>query len=193
MAVATAGLLVPLIAFATGNGWWFQQKTAYPIPVKPVNGVPSIIGSGRIDGRRWTAVAYLSKPPGNFPVAHKLHALGQELVCVTVSLGNLSNQPRGTGCGLLRGMPVPPHAGRGSWITFLNNGDPAIITGAVARNVARAEFVLDTDGDNQYPQAVIGRLVAPIIADEADIVVADRQTHQIEHFSLTKKLLQRVG
>ena len=56
-----------------------------------------------------------------------------------------------------------------------------------------ADIVVNTDGDNQYPQADIGRLVAPVIAGEADIVVADRQTHQIAHFSFTKKLLQRFG
>ena len=56
-----------------------------------------------------------------------------------------------------------------------------------------ADILVNTDGDNQYPQADIGRLVAPVIAGEADIVVADRQTHQIAHFSTTKKLLQRLG
>jgi hypothetical protein len=40
-------------------------------------------------------------------------------------------------------MPVPPHAGQGGWITYLNNGDPAIITGAVASKVARVEFVVN--------------------------------------------------
>ncbi len=56
-----------------------------------------------------------------------------------------------------------------------------------------ADIVVNTDGDNQYPQQRIGDLVQPIINGEADIVIADRQTHKIEHFSATKKLLQRVG
>lgn len=56
-----------------------------------------------------------------------------------------------------------------------------------------ADIVVNTDGDNQYPQDRIGDLVAPILAGEADIVVADRQTHLIEHFSLFKKLLQKIG
>lgn len=56
-----------------------------------------------------------------------------------------------------------------------------------------ADIVVNTDGDNQYPQARIADLVQPILAGTADIVIADRQTHKIEHFSPFKKLLQRVG
>src|SRR5205823_914443 len=100
--VATVGLLIPLIAFATANGWWFQRKTAYPLLAKPVKGTPSIIASGQIHGQRWTAVAYISKRPGNFAIADKLRPTGGEMVCVTVILGSLSNQPRGTSCGVLR-------------------------------------------------------------------------------------------
>ncbi len=56
-----------------------------------------------------------------------------------------------------------------------------------------ADIVVSTDGDNQYPQERIGDLVQPILNGEADIVIADRQTQQIEHFSAAKKLLQRLG
>lgn len=56
-----------------------------------------------------------------------------------------------------------------------------------------ADIVVTTDGDNQYPQERIPDLVAPILAGEADIVIADRQTDGIAHFSSSKKLLQRVG
>jgi glycosyltransferase involved in cell wall biosynthesis len=56
-----------------------------------------------------------------------------------------------------------------------------------------ADIVVNTDGDNQYPQAQIGELVQPILNGAADIVIADRQTHQIEHFSPFKRLLQRLG
>lgn len=56
-----------------------------------------------------------------------------------------------------------------------------------------ADIVVNTDGDNQYPQERIGDLVQPILRGEADIVIADRQTHTIEHFSWFKKLLQRFG
>ncbi len=56
-----------------------------------------------------------------------------------------------------------------------------------------ADIVVNTDGDNQYPQDRIGDLVAPVIAGQADIVVSDRQTKNINHFSAFKKLLQRLG
>lgn len=56
-----------------------------------------------------------------------------------------------------------------------------------------ADIVVNTDGDNQYPQDRIGDLVQPIVAGKADIVIADRQTATIAHFSAFKKLLQRFG
>jgi glycosyltransferase involved in cell wall biosynthesis len=56
-----------------------------------------------------------------------------------------------------------------------------------------ADILVNTDGDNQYPQDRIPDLVKPILDGEADIVIADRQTHLIEHFSATKKFLQKLG
>jgi len=56
-----------------------------------------------------------------------------------------------------------------------------------------ADILVNTDGDNQYPQSKIPELIKPILEDKADIVVADRQTDTIEHFSKSKKLLQRLG
>ncbi|MFZ2125754.1 MAG: glycosyltransferase family 2 protein [Candidatus Saccharimonadales bacterium] len=56
-----------------------------------------------------------------------------------------------------------------------------------------ADIVVNTDGDNQYPQARIADLVQPIIEGTADIVIGDRQTSKIAHFSTFKKLMQRFG
>jgi glycosyltransferase involved in cell wall biosynthesis len=56
-----------------------------------------------------------------------------------------------------------------------------------------ADMVVNTDGDNQYPQQRIGDLVQPILAGTADIVIADRQVHLVEHFSRTKVFLQKLG
>lgn len=56
-----------------------------------------------------------------------------------------------------------------------------------------ADIIVNTDGDNQYPQERIPDLVAPIVAGRADIVIADRQTSKIAHFSTFKKLMQNVG
>jgi glycosyltransferase involved in cell wall biosynthesis len=56
-----------------------------------------------------------------------------------------------------------------------------------------ADIVVNTDADNQYDGADIPKLVAPILAGDADIVVGDRQVSQIDHFSGSKKALQRLG
>jgi len=56
-----------------------------------------------------------------------------------------------------------------------------------------ADIVVNTDGDNQYPQAQIADLVQPILEKRAEIVIGDRQTRTIEHFSGFKKLMQRFG
>lgn len=56
-----------------------------------------------------------------------------------------------------------------------------------------ADIVVNTDGDNQYPQQSIAELVQPLLRGEADIAIGDRQTATIQHFSPFKKLMQRVG
>lgn len=56
-----------------------------------------------------------------------------------------------------------------------------------------ADIIVNTDADDQYPGAEISRLVAPIVAGHADIVIGDRQVQTIEHFSPLKKVLQKVG
>jgi glycosyltransferase involved in cell wall biosynthesis len=56
-----------------------------------------------------------------------------------------------------------------------------------------ADVVVNTDADNQYRGADVPKLVAPIVAGEADMVVGDRQVSQIDHFSGSKKGLQRLG
>lgn len=56
-----------------------------------------------------------------------------------------------------------------------------------------ADIIVNTDADNQYPQKDIPRLIQPIIEGKADIVIGDRQTSKIAHFSKVKKTLQRFG
>src|SRR5690349_24371958 len=56
-----------------------------------------------------------------------------------------------------------------------------------------ADIVVNTDADNQYRGADIPKLLAPILAGEADMVVGDRRVSEIEHFSGQKKRLQRLG
>lgn len=56
-----------------------------------------------------------------------------------------------------------------------------------------ADVIVNTDGDNQYAGWDIPKLVKPIVEGSADIVIGDRQTDTIEHFSQGKKLLQKLG
>jgi glycosyltransferase involved in cell wall biosynthesis len=56
-----------------------------------------------------------------------------------------------------------------------------------------ADVVVNTDADNQYYGPDIAKLVAPIVAGHADMVVGNRQVMTIEHFSPLKKSLQRLG
>jgi glycosyltransferase involved in cell wall biosynthesis len=56
-----------------------------------------------------------------------------------------------------------------------------------------ADVVVNTDADNQYSGADVPKLLAPILAGEADMVVGDRRIATIEHFSGPKKALQRAG
>jgi glycosyltransferase involved in cell wall biosynthesis len=56
-----------------------------------------------------------------------------------------------------------------------------------------ADVVVNTDADNQYKGEDIERLVALVLAGRADIVVGDRQTDTIAHFSWLKRVLQRWG
>src|SRR6476620_11970214 len=56
-----------------------------------------------------------------------------------------------------------------------------------------ADVIVNTDADNQYSAADIPKLVAPVLAGTADMVVGDRETDSIEHFSPLKKRLQKLG
>jgi glycosyltransferase involved in cell wall biosynthesis len=56
-----------------------------------------------------------------------------------------------------------------------------------------ADVIVNTDADNQYSALDIPKLVAPIVAGNADMVIGDRETDSIEHFSPLKKRLQKLG
>jgi len=56
-----------------------------------------------------------------------------------------------------------------------------------------ADIIVNTDGDNQYKGEDIPKLIEPILKGEADIVIGDRQTERVPHFSPIKKKLQKVG
>ncbi|MFZ2493600.1 MAG: glycosyltransferase family 2 protein, partial [Thermoanaerobaculia bacterium] len=56
-----------------------------------------------------------------------------------------------------------------------------------------ADVIVNTDADNQYAAADIAKLVAPIIAGSAEVVIGDRQVATSPHMSPVKRMLQRIG
>ncbi|MFQ3192715.1 MAG: glycosyltransferase involved in cell wall biosynthesis, partial [Paraglaciecola sp.] len=56
-----------------------------------------------------------------------------------------------------------------------------------------ADIIVNTDGDNQYAGWDIPKLIQPILDGKADVVVGDRNTAKVAHFSPFKKFLQRLG
>ena len=76
----------------------------------------------------------------------------------------------------------------------MNRGLARAFSVGIEASLARdADVVVNTDADNQYHGDDIARLVAPILAGSADIVIGARPIGQIASFSPLKKLLQRFG
>jgi glycosyltransferase involved in cell wall biosynthesis len=69
----------------------------------------------------------------------------------------------------------------------------AFIAGLEASLRAEADIIVNTDADNQYSSHDIPKLIEPILSGNAEIVIGARPINQIKHFSLTKKLLQKLG
>jgi glycosyltransferase involved in cell wall biosynthesis len=56
-----------------------------------------------------------------------------------------------------------------------------------------ADIVVNTDADNQYPARYIEQLTTPILNNEADVVIGDREPGTEKDFHPAKRLLQMVG
>lgn len=74
---------------------------------------------------------------------------------------------------------------RGLGVSF-NDGIEAALKAGV-------DILVNTDGDNQYPGKYIEDLVKPVVENKADMVIADRKTSSVKHFSKSKKFLQWLG
>ena len=75
-----------------------------------------------------------------------------------------------------------------------NKGLAAAFMAGIDASLKRgADFIVNTDADNQYAGREIARLVAPLLAGEADIVIGDRNIAEVEHMSWRKRQLQRLG
>lgn len=84
------------------------------------------------------------------------------------------------------GARVVRHRGnKGLARTFLTGLETALDMGA--------DVVVNTDGDHQYPGDSIGDLVAPILANQADLVIGDRQTQSDPRVTAKKRLFYKLG
>ena len=58
---------------------------------------------------------------------------------------------------------------------------------------AGADFIVNTDADNQYAGHEIPRLIEPLLRGDADISIGDRNIAEVAHMSWRKRQLQRLG
>ena len=69
----------------------------------------------------------------------------------------------------------------------------AFTTGIDAALKLGADFIVNTDGDNQYSGQDIPALVAPLVSGDADVVIGDRNTAALTHLTWSRKRLQHLG
>jgi glycosyltransferase involved in cell wall biosynthesis len=75
-----------------------------------------------------------------------------------------------------------------------NKGLAAAFMAGIDASLKRgANYIVNTDADNQYGGHEIAKLVAPLLAGDADIVIGDRNIAEVEHMSWRKRQLQRLG
>lgn len=86
-------------------------------------------------------------------------------------------------CGAHYVLKLKPHRGLAAGFT----------AGLDASLQHGADVIVNTDADNQYNADDIHRLIAPILAGQADIVVGDRDVAHLQAFSPLKRTLQRIG
>jgi len=75
-----------------------------------------------------------------------------------------------------------------------NKGLAAAFTAGIdACLKAGADFIVNTDADNQYAGHDIPRLLEPLLRGEADICIGDRNIAELQTMSWRKRQLQRLG
>ena len=69
----------------------------------------------------------------------------------------------------------------------------AFMAGIDASLKQGADFIVNTDADNQYSGREIPKLLQPLLLAQADIVIGDRNIAELQHMSWQKRRLQRLG
>lgn len=75
-----------------------------------------------------------------------------------------------------------------------NKGLAAAFMAGIDASLKRgADFIVNTDADNQYAGHEIPKLLEPLLKGEADIVIGDRNIAELQHMSWRRRQLQRLG
>ena len=75
-----------------------------------------------------------------------------------------------------------------------NKGLAAAFAAGIDASLKRgADFIVNTDADNQYSGQEIPKLLQPLLKGDADIVIGDRNIAEVKHMSWRKRQLQRLG
>jgi glycosyltransferase involved in cell wall biosynthesis len=75
-----------------------------------------------------------------------------------------------------------------------NKGLAAAFTAGIDAALKQgADYIINTDADNQYAGHEIPKLLEPLLRGEADIVIGDRNIAEVQHMSWRKRQLQRLG
>ena len=69
----------------------------------------------------------------------------------------------------------------------------AFMAGLDASLKRGADYIVNTDADNQYSGADVEKLVQPLLDGTADVVIGDRKVGALRHMPLSRRWLQRIG
>ncbi len=75
-----------------------------------------------------------------------------------------------------------------------NRGLAAAFTAGIDACLKRgADFIVNTDADNQYAGADVPKLLAPLLAGEAEVAIGDRNISSLRHLPVSRRALQHLG
>jgi len=75
-----------------------------------------------------------------------------------------------------------------------NRGLAAAFTAGIDASLKRgADFIVNTDADNQYAGADVPKLLAPLLAGEAEVAIGDRNISSLRHLPASRRALQHLG
>ncbi len=75
-----------------------------------------------------------------------------------------------------------------------NRGLAAAFTAGIDACLKRgADYIVNTDADNQYAGADVTKLVAPLLSGDAEITIGDRNISSLQHLPAARRALHHLG